>query len=55
MAAVKNKPTATISIITKICLPECSRSPGQSTNYKHLINKNIKDYENMNDFWMSGK
>lgn len=42
MAAVKNKPTATISMITKICLPEFSLSPEQSGNNKHIISKNKK-------------
>lgn len=30
IAAVKNKPTAIINMITKICFPEFSLRPGQS-------------------------
>jgi len=30
IAAVKNKPTAIISMINKICFPEFSLRPGQS-------------------------
>jgi len=40
IAAVKNKPTAIINMITKICFPEFSLRPGQSkknTNTTILI------------------